>query len=54
MTDLGFERRREVPFGRMRGLIDRHGHEFRRGAIVVVTSKGVRIRTTECGDEDDD
>lgn len=33
----------------MRDLIERHGHALRTGAIVVVTRRRVRIRTTESG-----
>ena len=37
----------------MRGLIDRHGHALRTGAVVVVTRRRVRIRTTEFAEQDD-
>ena len=37
----------------MRGLIERHGDALRAGAIVVVTRRRVRIRTTEVGEQDD-
>ena len=37
----------------MRGLIERHGHALRTGAIVVVTRRRVRIRMTESDEQDD-
>ena len=37
----------------MRGLIDRHAHALQAGAIVVVTRRRVRIRTTGIGEQDD-
>ena len=37
----------------LRGLIERHGHVLRADAIVVVTSRRVRIRATGFGVEDD-
>ncbi len=37
----------------LRGLIERHGHALRVGAMVVMTRRRVRIRTTGFGEEDD-
>ena len=47
------ELRVEEQVDAMRGLIERHGHALRRGAIVVVTRRRVRIRTTGFGEDDD-
>ena len=37
----------------IRGLIERHGDALRTGAIVVVTRRRLRIRTTAFGERDD-
>ena len=37
----------------VRSLIERHGDALRAGAIVVMTRRRVRIRTTEFGEQDD-
>ena len=37
----------------VRGLIERHGHALRAGAIVVVTRRRVRIRMTDFGEQGD-